>query len=260
MELRTFIWCVKRYTKVGDTILDPMSGTGTIHFANFMGRSTVGIELVPRFAEMQERNWQNLHRLWEEDKFYDLQTDEEWDHKYDPEIISTMDIPSHSILQGDCRRHLPLRTNVQAVIFSPPYGNLWKFSEAQRTSKVALEKKYVVGYDDSDANVGNYDNYTAYTNAMRLVYAKCLESVQSGGIMVTIVKDYVKGGRRVNCSRDNWRVALEAGWQHHEWHLRDASMTSSPFQVKAKADRIAKGKHTRELEVTTEDIIVLRKP
>ena len=56
LELRTYEWLVEKYTEPGDIILDPMSGIGTVHFAASMGRSTIGIELSPRFAEIQRMN------------------------------------------------------------------------------------------------------------------------------------------------------------------------------------------------------------
>ena len=56
MELRTYLWLVNKYTEARDTILDPMSGVGTIHLANLYGRETVGVELMPDFVELQKRN------------------------------------------------------------------------------------------------------------------------------------------------------------------------------------------------------------
>ena len=46
-------WFIKLFTKVGDTVLDPFMGSGTTNIvAHKMGRSSIGIELVPEYYEM----------------------------------------------------------------------------------------------------------------------------------------------------------------------------------------------------------------
>ena len=165
----------------------------------------------------------------------------------------------NSVISGDCRANLPLDYLVDAVIFSPPYGDLWAQSKTPQ-SKVEKEKNYNVGYGVSAANVGNYKTYPHYLTAMEIIYRKCLESLKPGGILVTVVKDYVRNAKRIYCSKDNLKACLNAGFVFEDWHLRDASMTSSPFSVKARENRIKAGKHKPELDVDREDIIVVRKP
>ncbi len=267
MELRTYKWIVEKYTKPGDTILDPMSGVGTVHFANFMGRHSVAIELVPDFVELQRRNIGNMRELWTEGMFYDQF--ESWDIEYTPKNFYT-GLGTSTILEGDCRRFLPLQPPdiapigtkpplVDAVIFSPPYGSLWAFSTSNRESKIAKEKNYVVGYDDSDANVGNYPNYIHYLTAMKIIYGKCYETLRSGGVLVTVVKDYIHQGKRLLCSKDNLRLCLEVGFTPEDWHFRAAGQTTSPYAMANRAKRIAAGKHREELDIKYEDIIVMRK-
>lgn len=94
LELRTFIWLVEKYTKVGDTILDPMSGIGTSLWALTMGRSVINIELSPRFMEIQKMNLLKI----------------DYDHLTEYSPIPIM-------YEGDCRRFLPLDNPVEAIIF-----------------------------------------------------------------------------------------------------------------------------------------------
>jgi modification methylase len=261
MELRTFKRLVEMFTKPGDTILDPMSGVGTVHFANFMGRNSIAVEIVPGFVELQHLNIKKMREVFRHGDFYENFDNFGWDY--------TIDFPEHeyrgkpgtpTILEGDNRRHLPLKNDIDAVIFSPPYGSLWAFSTSNRDNKVAKEKNYVVGYDDNPQNIGNMKNYREYLTAMKIVYRKCLESLKPGGILVTVVKDYIQAGKRVPCSTDNLRMCIQAGLVPYLWIYRDASQTSSPFQVKARRERIAAGKHNPELDISLEDIIVVRKP
>ena len=252
MELRTYKWAVENYTAPGDLILDPMSGVGTVHFANFIGRDTVAVEIVPRFAELQEENIKHMTDIYEKGEFY-AEDMGNWDH-----------IPSspakNQILVGDCRRHLPLADRLaDACIFSPPYGGLWAYNAKSRGSKVMEEKNYKVGYDDNIANVGNLANYTAYLAAMKIIYTRCFESMRVGAPLVTVVKDYIQNGRRVPCSRDNLRLCIESGFMPEAWHFRDASQQNNPFSAGNRKKRIAAGKHKPELDILAEDVIVVRK-
>ena len=258
MELRTYLWCVMKYTKTGDTILDPMSGVGTVHLATMLSRNSIGIELMPNFVDLQ---LQNISKFQHTDAHQSLS-----------DIINEITpfgvqagwelfpgIGSYRILQGDCRRHLPLDKPVDAVIFSPPYGDLWTQSKGEK-SKVELEKNYNVGYGLSDANVGNYKVYPQYLKAMEIIYGKCFDSLKPGGILVTVVKDYIKSARRVYCSADNLKVCCKVGFVPYEWHLRDTSVQNNPFSAGNRAKRIAAGKHNKELDIMAEDIIVVRRP
>ena len=257
MELRTFKWIVENYTKPGDTILDPMSGIGTIHFANFMGRNTIAIELVPEFIKLQFRNLSKMAALWGSGDFYIVDDNiGPWDFQVNS--VETMGGPI--VLEGDCRSHLPHVRPLEACIFSPPYGGLWAFNAKARSTKIAQEKHYVVGYDDAIANVGNLTNYAAYLVAMKIIYRKCFESLRSGAPLVTVVKDYMHQGRRVPCSKDNTRLCLEAGFDLENWHFRRADIQNNPFSAGHRAKRVAAGKHKTEFDIGIEDIIVMRKP
>ncbi|GBE26604.1 modification methylase DpnIIB [bacterium BMS3Bbin03] len=46
-------WFIKLFTNEGDTVLDPFMGSGTtVVVARRMGRSSLGIDIVPEFVEM----------------------------------------------------------------------------------------------------------------------------------------------------------------------------------------------------------------
>jgi DNA modification methylase len=273
LELRTFKWIVESYTKPGDLILDPMSGAGTIHMAVFMGRNTIAIELVPKFVAIQQASIQNMFELWSDgmeyndgniwnSNFYQLPDMGSWDYKagnnYPP--------GTWTILEGDNRSWLPLgitnprdnqfRPLADACIFSPPYGNLWK----PDNSKISQEKGYVKGYGDDQANIGNLDNYTAYLTAMQIVYNLVFQSLKPGAPLISVVKDYVKAGKRVLCSRDNLLLCLNAGFTAENWHFRRADVQNNPYSKGNRDKRIAAGKHRPELDIVLEDILVLRKP
>jgi site-specific DNA-methyltransferase (adenine-specific)/site-specific DNA-methyltransferase (cytosine-N4-specific) len=53
-------WFIKLFTKEGDVVLDPFMGSGTTCIvAQKMGRSSIGIEILPEYYEMVEEHFQS---------------------------------------------------------------------------------------------------------------------------------------------------------------------------------------------------------
>lgn len=52
MDSQLFIWIVEKFTQLGDTILDPMAGSGTALLACMMGRNVILVELEEKFCDM----------------------------------------------------------------------------------------------------------------------------------------------------------------------------------------------------------------
>lgn len=51
-------WFIKLFTKKNDLVLDPFLGSGTtIHVADRMGRSSIGIDIVPEYIKMAKENF-----------------------------------------------------------------------------------------------------------------------------------------------------------------------------------------------------------
>ncbi len=92
------IWLIENYSKVGDTILDPMGGSGTLLIACTMGRHVILVELENKFVQMQKDNWAKIQTLGAE-MGYEMGT--------------------ATILQGDARQ-LP-DVLYDTIISSPPY-------------------------------------------------------------------------------------------------------------------------------------------
>ena len=249
LNVKLFLYLVEMYTEPGDLILDPMSGIGTVHMAATEGRDTIACEIVPGFAAIQERNITKMDR---DLGFGNNRT---------------------KLLVGDCRRFLPRESNefrlpgqTMAVIFSPPYGEMWKSTGSK--SKMQIEKHMEVGYDDSIANVGNLTIYPQYLEAMRTIYLKCWESLQPGEVLVSVCKDYIKNKERVRVSQDNLRVLTESGFQFEDWHLRNCDpMLFKQVHMKRRNEenerRLDEGlellQENKNNEILVEDILVVRK-
>ena len=99
MDSQLLLWIVNKYTKVGETILDPMAGSGTAMLACTMGRNVVLVELEDKFCKMMRDNWEIVRMM--------------------PQLGFTMG--DCQIIQGDARRLEGLL--LDKCIFSPPHGD-----------------------------------------------------------------------------------------------------------------------------------------
>ena len=100
MDAQLLIWIVEHYTEAGETILDPMAGSGTTMLACTLGRNCILVELEEKFCKMMRDNWEQV--------------------KMRPQLGSTMG--SCEIIQGDARALSDL--SVDKIISSPPYSDM----------------------------------------------------------------------------------------------------------------------------------------
>ena len=98
MDAQLLVWIVEHYTKAGETILDPMAGSGTMMLACMMGRHVIGVELESKFCDMAKANWEKVRQK--------------------PMLGSTMG--TCQIIQGDARQLEGLL--VDKIVTSPPYA------------------------------------------------------------------------------------------------------------------------------------------
>ena len=97
MDAQLLIWIVENYTKAGETILDPMAGSGTTMLACTLGRDVVMVELEEKFCKMCADNWNEVRMR--------------------PQLGSSMG--NCQVIQGDARQ---LEGLVDKIVTSPPYA------------------------------------------------------------------------------------------------------------------------------------------
>jgi len=93
-------WLVETYSKPGDTILDPMAGSGTVLIGALMGRHIICVELEPKFVKMCEDNWAKIQTM--------------------PLYLGTEKRGWAIIKQGDARNLEGILAD--CIITSPPYA------------------------------------------------------------------------------------------------------------------------------------------
>lgn len=126
MDAQLLLWIVDRYTKSGDTILDPMAGSGTAMLGCTIGRNVIQVELEKKFVDIQHANWQKIRMM--------------------PQLGH--EIGDCQIIQGDARELEGILAD--SIITSPPYA------EAQSGGGIAQEG-YTRDYQKHKIGGGNLD-------------------------------------------------------------------------------------------------------
>ena len=240
LELRTLRWIYENYTKPGDIVVDPMAGIGTVYIGILHGLHTIGIEIHDRFYNLHAQNINKIVSVGIEDGI----------------LPSSMGTPFSQ--HGDARRFLPVTCDM--VVFSPPYGSVFQTREYPEHDHKYLASKGLQaekGYGTEYGNIGNLKVYPDYLNAMSEIYRLSSLGLKSGGKLVFITKDYVKGGERVPVTVDNIRLCMDLGLMYKDWHYRVTNL--SLWQNIAKQRREEKGTGKKGLDILYEDIIVMEK-
>jgi DNA modification methylase len=130
-------WLIKTFTKPGDTILDPLAGTGSTRIiANLMGRNAILVELEEKFCKWIRQNIQLTEKRGAKGKSI--------------------------VIQGDARKLSQLlKDKVEAIISSPPYSESvgkragGKMSWFPKTDYRCGTDRDLVMYGETTQNIGN---------------------------------------------------------------------------------------------------------
>lgn len=149
------------FTKRGETVLDPMAGTGsTLVACDKMHRKGIGIEL-----------------------------NEKWHH-------IAKNRTGQTIVLGDARDlkdHLhQLGVNqIDFCITSPPYWDMLHKSRGniKTAAQIRKEQKLDEVYGDNQNDLGNIENYDQYLNVLRDIYLAVYDVLRDKRYLVVIVQN-----------------------------------------------------------------------
>ncbi len=179
---------IEFFTKRGETVLDPMAGTGSVLVASLRsGRNSFGIELNPRYAEiarqivMEERNALGMEV-----------------EKLASEVIAgdAEDIASFPIPTCDY------------VLTSPPYWDMLHARGAETQKKRRASEDMDVFYSDDPRDLGNIPDYDAFIEKLVGIYLGLKPRLREKAYLTIIVKNIKKGGRIYPLA---WDLARELG-------------------------------------------------
>jgi DNA modification methylase len=239
-------WLLDRYTMPGETIADPMAGSGSVLFAATIQRHVIAREIEPRWLDLLQANA--------------------------AQIIARAGLFVGSIDIGQADAREPWGYQADIVLFSPPYGNEASATPDGRRMLPYRLHQLTVPYDRRWQHLANHPTPGAmgavtfhygthpdqvghvrgarYWQAMRLIYAQAYTSLREHGSLILIVKDHIREGKRVATATTTIAVCEELGFTlhaHHQRHLQNLSLWQR------------RRKERGEPVVEEEDILVFRK-
>lgn len=234
---------VKRYSRNGSVILDPMAGVGTVGVvAAALGRDAFQIELVRKFY-----GWMN-------EAADRLAADQTTGNKGRITNICA-DARNASRLVG--------KKIADLIIFSPPYcdqnhysdiasrlGQLAK-SKTTGVGKQAAQGKFRFSYSRSKRNIGNLKG-EKYFEAMRKVYGECFKALKQEGLAAVAVRPLYRNETVLDLPDLTWRLLKEADFEMvNVYKMR---LLKQSFWT-----RLYEEKHSQVPKIRHEYVLVVRK-
>jgi len=166
---------IEFFTKKGQTILDPMAGTGsTLIAALRAGRNSYGIELNPKYAQIAEQ-------LIIEERIA---------------LGQQVESLKSEIINGDARNALDLQLpTFDYVLTSPPYWDMLRVKGAETQKKRRASPDVDVFYSDDPNDLGNINDYDVFIEKLVQIYAALKPVLKEKAYLTIIVKNIKKGGK-----------------------------------------------------------------
>jgi DNA modification methylase len=179
---------IEFFTKQGETVLDPMAGTGsTLVAALRAGRNSYGIELNPKYAEIAKQ-------IIEEERAI---------------LGGSVSHLQSQLLNGDASQitdyQLPL---IDYVLTSPPYWDMLRARGAETQKKRRASGELDVHYSDDPNDLGNIEDYEAFLGKLVGIYKGLQPLLREKAYLTIIVKNVKKGGKIYPLA---WDIARELG-------------------------------------------------
>jgi DNA modification methylase len=164
---------IEFFTKAGQTVLDPMVGTGSTLIACLRsGRNGIGIELSPKYAELASQ------LVLEEKSILETEHLQMNVIRGDAANLSEFDLPP-----------------IDYVITSPPYWNMLHAKGAETQKQRREDSDLDVTYSEDPADVGNISDYEEFLDRLVVIYSGLQEVLKPRAYMTIIVKNVKKGGK-----------------------------------------------------------------
>ena len=179
---------IEFFTKQGESVLDPMVGTGSTAVAALRaGRNSVGIELNSKYARIAEQI------ITEERK----------------SLGDNVEGLTSRVINGDaaCIQDFGLST-FDYVLTSPPYWDMLRARGSETQKKRRTSEELDVHYSDDPNDLGNIEEYELFLRKLVGIYEGLRPYLREKAYLTIIVKNVKKGGRIYPLA---WDIARELG-------------------------------------------------
>ena len=179
---------IEFFTKRGETVLDPMAGTGSALVAALRaGRNSYGIELNPKYAEIAKQ-------MIEEER---------------NTLGETAEGLTSKVIQGDAAQVVDYGLpSFDYVLTSPPYWDMLHARGAETQKKRRASSELDVHYSDDPNDLGNIRDYEEFLEKLVNIYKGLKPLLYEKAYLTIIVKNVKKGGKMYPLA---WDIARELG-------------------------------------------------
>lgn len=164
---------IRFFTKAGETVLDPMAGTGsTVVAAARAGRVGIGVELQEEYAQ--------IGRGWLAEELEGLEEPVEGSRiiTADARDLATLGLPP-----------------VDYCITSPPYWDMLRAKGWETQKERAEGEGLDVYYSEDERDLGNIEDYEEFLGLTVGIYRQVAAVMREGAYLTVIVKNIKKGPR-----------------------------------------------------------------
>lgn len=159
---------IRFFTKAGERVLDPFLGSGsTLIASRNTGRHGVGIEVVPR--------WADLARL-----------------RLGDQMPLFSDAVQAEVVLGDSRTvlaDLPDQT-FDFIVTSPPYWSVLNKPADHKVKRERLTKNLATNYSEADDDLANFGSYEDFLSALADIFGQCYRVLRAGRYIAVVVSDF----------------------------------------------------------------------
>jgi len=179
---------IEFFTKKGQTVLDPMAGTGSALIAALRaGRNSYGIELNPKYAEIAKQ-------IIAEER---------------AALGSQVEGLTSKVINADASTAVDLGLSTfDYVLTSPPYWDMLRARGANTQKKRRSSTNLDVFYSDDPNDLGNVDDYETFLAKLVEIYARLKPLLREKAYLTIIVKNVKKGGKIYPLA---WDIGRELG-------------------------------------------------
>ncbi len=168
---------ISRFTKLGDNVFDPMSGTGSSQIGAIkLERNGYGTELSPFFGAIAQKRCAEFINPNQESLF--------------EENLNAM----ARIEIGDAREFMKFKFPQQNyLITSPPYWDMLNMKGAENQAK-RINSGLKTNYSDSEDDFGNITDYKNFVDSLVTIYRELIKILEPGACLTIVVKNIKKKG------------------------------------------------------------------
>ena len=148
------------------TILDPFLGVGSTILGTYKNNYNIGIEINKQYIDLIKERIDFLN-------------------------IDDLTTEKYKIINGDCLKKIStIKEKINYVITSPPYFNILKNKSKGIRHDNSQSRQGIEYYTDLIDDLGNYDNYNLYLEAMTKLFKKIYKKMDINGEVYLIISDF----------------------------------------------------------------------